>query len=59
MDTEKDPEILKRNGVNYVHCACMASMLHQASQPLPEALAGGLEHLVGHRPNRQRLSGEH
>ncbi|MCB1484901.1 MAG: amidohydrolase family protein [Hyphomicrobiaceae bacterium] len=47
MDTEKDPEILKRNGVNYVHCACMASMLHQASQPLPEALAGGLNISLG------------
>lgn len=47
MDMEKDPAILKRHGVNYVHCACMASMLHQASQPLPEALAGGLNISLG------------
>ncbi len=47
MDPVKDPEILKRHGVNYVHCACMASMLHQASQPFPEALASGLNISLG------------
>ncbi len=47
MDLVQDPPILKRHGVNYVHCACMASMLHQASQPYPEALASGLNISLG------------
>lgn len=47
MDLAKDPEILRRHNVNYVHCACMASMLHQASQPFPEALASGLNISLG------------
>ncbi|CAM5440176.1 cytosine/adenosine deaminase-related metal-dependent hydrolase [Aquamicrobium terrae] len=47
MDMVLDPPILKRHGVNYVHCACMASLLHQASQPFPEALAGGLNISLG------------
>ncbi|MBS3652389.1 amidohydrolase family protein [Pseudaminobacter sp. 19-2017] len=47
MDTVQDPPILKRHGVNYVHCACMASLLHQGAQPYPEALAGGLNISLG------------
>lgn len=47
MDLVRDPQILKRHGVNYVHCACMASLLHQASQPYPEALASGLNISLG------------
>lgn len=47
MDLVQDPPILQRHGVNYVHCACMASVLHQASQPYPEALAGGLNISLG------------
>lgn len=47
MDLVQDPPILKRHGVNYVHCACMASVLHQASQPYPEALASGLNISLG------------
>lgn len=47
MDLLQDPLILKRHGVNYVHCACMASLLHQASQPYPEALASGLNISLG------------
>lgn len=47
MDPVLDPAILKRHNVNYVHCACMASMLHQASQPFPEALASGLNISLG------------
>jgi cytosine/adenosine deaminase-related metal-dependent hydrolase len=47
MDMVQDPPILKRHGVNYVHCACMAGLLHQASQPFPEALAGGLNIALG------------
>lgn len=47
MDMVKDPEILKRHGVNYVHCACMASLLHQGAQPFPEALASGLNISLG------------
>src|SRR5690606_23537709 len=47
MDLEKDPAILKANNVNYVHCACMASILHQGSQPYPEALASGLNISLG------------
>lgn len=47
MDMVQDPPILKQNDVNYVHCACMASILHQGSQPYPEALAGGLNISLG------------
>lgn len=47
MDMVKDPEILKRHGVNFVHCACMASLLHQGTQPFPEALASGLNISLG------------
>lgn len=47
MDLVKDPEILKRHGVNFVHCACMASLLHQGTQPFPEALASGLNISLG------------
>lgn len=47
MDLVQDPPILKQHGVNYVHCACMASVLHQASQPYPEALASGLNISLG------------
>lgn len=47
MDLVQDPPILKQNNVSYVHCACMASILHQGSQPYPEALAGGLNISLG------------
>ena len=47
MDMVKDPEILKRHGVNFVHCACMASLLHQGTQPFPEALASGINISLG------------
>lgn len=47
MDMVQDPPILKRHGVNYVHCACMASLLHQGTQPFPEALASGLNISLG------------
>lgn len=47
MDLVQDPPILKKHGVSFVHCACMASLLHQASQPFPEALASGLNISLG------------
>jgi cytosine/adenosine deaminase-related metal-dependent hydrolase len=47
IDLIKDPPILNKYGVNYVHCACMASLLHQSSQPYPEALASGLNISLG------------
>lgn len=47
MDAARDLPILRKSGVTYAHCAPMASLLHQASQPYPEALAAGLNIALG------------
>lgn len=46
-DPEDEFPVLKHYGVNFAHCPCMASVLHQASQPYPEALAAGLNTMLG------------